>query len=239
MTETVRVVIQARMNSSRLPGKIMAPLAGRPLLAQVVARLEAAGHAAFKTGAPMWEVLVATSTAPADDATEYFCRELGAACFRGPEDDVLARYVAAGESLADDDLVVRATADNPLYCPLRTAAIVAEHLRIGADYTCIESLSYVVPEVIRAGALRTMARLAIDAQHREHVTPYFRQTPGRFRVAPLPQTWQGLRPDIRLTVDTRAELERMAWIFERLGADGPLFPLEDVYELCDKALGKV
>ena len=233
MARTVRVVVQARMNSSRLPGKIMAPLAGRPMLAQVVGRLEAAGQLTSEVGSTRWEVLVATSTARDDGATQGLCRELRVACFRGPEDDVLARYVAASEDLADDDLVVRATADNPLYCPRRTASIVAEHLRTGADYTCIENLSYVVPEVMRAGALRAMARLATDAHCREHVTPFFRRTPDRFRVRQLPPSWKGLRPDIRLTVDTQAEHERMAWIFERLGVDGPLFSLDDVYALCD------
>jgi spore coat polysaccharide biosynthesis protein SpsF len=233
MAETVRVVVQARMNSSRLPGKIMSPLAGRPMLAHVVGRLEATSQLTSEIGSARWEVLVATSTARADGATQRFCRELGVACFRGSEDDVLARYVAASDDLTDDDLVVRATADNPLYCPRRTASIVAEHLRTGADYTCIENLSYVVPEVMRAGALRTMARHTIDAHCREHVTPFFRQVPGPFRVRQLPPSWRGLRPDIRLTVDTQAEYERMAWIFERLGGDDPLFSLEDVYASCD------
>jgi spore coat polysaccharide biosynthesis protein SpsF (cytidylyltransferase family) len=233
MAETVRVVVQARMNSSRLPGKIVAPLAGRPMLAHVVRRLEAAGRFTLEVGSTRWEVLVATSTARDDGSTQDLCRELRVACFRGPEDDVLARYVEASEDLADDDLVVRATADNPLYCLRRTASIVAEHLRTAADYTCIENLSYVVPEVMRAGALRAMARLATDAHCREHVTPFFRLTPDRFRVRQLPPSWKGLRPAIRLTVDTQAEHERMAWIFERLAVDGPLFSLDDVYALCD------
>jgi spore coat polysaccharide biosynthesis protein SpsF len=233
MAETVRIVVQARMNSSRLPGKIISPLAGRQMLAHVVGRLKAAWQLTTEIGSTRLEVLVATSTARDDGATEKLCHELGVACFRGPEDDVLARYVAASEDLADDDLVVRATADNPLYCPRRTASIVAEQLRTGADYTCIENLSYVVPEVMKAGALRTMARLALDADCREHVTPYFRRASCPFRVRQLSPSWQGLRPDIRLTVDTQAEYDRMAWIFERLGGDDPLFPLEDVYALCD------
>ncbi len=233
MAKTVRIVVQARMNSSRLPGKIITPLAGWPMLAHVVGRLKAAWQLTSEIGSTRWEVLVATSTARDDGATEQLCRELGVDCFRGPEDDVLARYVAASEDLADDDLVVRATADNPLYCPRRTASIVSEHLRTGADYTCIENLSYVVPEVMKVSALRTMARLTLDAHCREHVTPYFRLGSRPFRVRQLPPSWHGLRPDIRLTVDTQAEYDRMAWIFERLGGDDPLFPLEDVYALCD------
>ena len=224
----VRVVIQARMNSSRLPGKILAELAERPLLEYVVRRLQAVR---FADGSSCG-VLVATTTAAADDATEAACRRLGVGCFRGSEADVLARYVAATADLADDDVVVRATADNPLYCPRRTALIVEHHLHQRADYTCIANLSYVVPEAIRAGALRRMAAMASSAYCREHVTPFFRESGDEFRVIELPETWQGLRPDVRLTVDTPAELARMRSICESLAAEDPLVALEDVYQWC-------
>jgi spore coat polysaccharide biosynthesis protein SpsF len=229
MDQIVRVVVQARMNSSRLPGKILAPLVGRPILAHVVTRLRAA-RAYFSNSVHRWQVLVATSTASADEATESLCRELGVACFRGPEDDVLARYVAATADLADDDVVVRATADNPLYCPQRTAAIVEEHLRSAADYTCIENLSYVVPEVVRVAALRAMSDLAGDSYCREHVTPYFRQGPCGFRVKVLPADWRGLRDDIRLTVDAPGEFIEISRVLEQLQNDDAAVSLEDVYE---------
>lgn len=224
----VRIVVQARMNSSRLPGKILAELAGRPLLEYVVRRLQAARVADRRS----CEVIVATTTAAADDATEAACRRLGVGCFRGSEADVLARYVAATADLADDDVVVRATADNPLYCPRRTGRIIEQHVQQRNDYTCITNLSYVVPEVIRAGALRQMARLGISADCREHVTPYFRQQGGTFRVMQLPDNWQGLQPNVRLTVDTPAELARMRAICEATGSDDPLVALDDVYQWC-------
>ena len=166
MAGRVRVVIQARVGSTRLPSKIMAPLAGRPLLAHVVGRLQAAWRY-DDTYAREWEVTVATTTSPSDDVTERLCRELGARCFRGSEEDVLARYLAAAADLAEDDVLVRATADNPVYCPVRAAAIVAEHCATQGDYVCIENLSYVVPEVMRsrsaaadggAGEQRSMPR---------------------------------------------------------------------------------
>src|SRR3954470_8609507 len=94
-----RVVIQARMGSTRLPGKIMADLAGRPMLAHIVRRLQAA--AVFVPGT--WEVAVATSTDDADDLTEHLCHALGVPCLRGSKDDVLARYLAATAELADGD----------------------------------------------------------------------------------------------------------------------------------------
>lgn len=231
MAGRVRVIIQARMGSSRLPGKVLKPLAGRPLLWHVVQRLQSAAGFAIAPGVRTWEVTVATTTAPPDDAIEQLCLEMESGCFRGTEDDVLSRYVAAAADLAGEDTVVRATADNPLYCPERTASIVAEHLQQHNDYTCIENLSYVVPEVMQVAALRQMAAIADDRHSREHVTPFFRQKLLHFRVGQLPRGWRGLRPEIRLTVDTPEELHRMQRLFEAAGADSPLFPVEEAYEL--------
>ncbi len=234
MAARVRVIVQARMGSSRLPGKILAPLAGRPLLAHVVRRLQAAAQHDDATADRRWEITVATTTSPLDDATERLCRELNIGCFRGSEDDVLARYVAAAADLAADDAVVRATADNSAYCPKRAAMIVAEHASRESDYTCIEKLSYVVPEVMRVAALRRVSEQAGDAYCREHVTPYFRQPTNDFRVTQLPPTWQALQPGIRLTVDTAEELRRMERLFEAAGCDG-LFSLERAYEVFHQA----
>lgn len=220
---TVRVVVQARMQSSRLPGKVLADLAGRPMLDYTLGRLAAACG-------ERWQVVVATSISAADDLIENACLELGITCVRGSEADVLARYIAATADLADGDIVVRATADNPLYCPQRTAAIVDEHLRRGSDYTCVEQLSYVVPEVVGVGALRVMAELARDARCREHVTPYFREAEHSFRVHQLPSDWHDLRPEVRLTVDTPEDLTRMQEICGAFTAEGLLFPVEKVYE---------
>ncbi len=230
MSSRVRIIIQARIESSRLPGKIMAKLAGEPMLTHVVRRLEATRN----FGRLEVEVMVATTVNTADDPTESLCSDLGVRCFRGPVQDVLARYVAAAADLSNRDVVVRATADNPLYCPLRTAKIIASHLHRQADYTCIRNLSYVVPEVMQVGALRTMASLARNPHCREHVTPYFREEANEFRVEMLPERWQGLRPETLLTVDTRKEYERMTRLFCALGEHGSLFPLEEIYNYCDQ-----
>jgi spore coat polysaccharide biosynthesis protein SpsF len=218
------------MDSSRLPGKIAAPLCGLPLLGRVVRRLRAAqGHLPLEL-----RVLVATTTNRADDITVSLCRDLHVDFFRGSEDDVLDRYLAATARLDEDRTIVRATADNPLYCPQRTAKIILQHQASGADYTSIEDLSYVVPEVMRVGALRRMARRAASPFCREHVTPYFRQHPEEFRVTRLSPTWEGLRPEVRLTVDTPEELQRMAAIYAALGRDNDTFSLEQVYEFCQR-----
>jgi spore coat polysaccharide biosynthesis protein SpsF len=235
MVGRVRVIIQARMGSSRLPGKVKALLAGHPLLEQVVRRLQSAARRGSVADSLPWEVTIATTTSPVDNAIVQLCRDLAVGCFRGPEEDVLARYVAAAEDLAGDDTVVRATADNPLYCPERSAAIITRHLRGRNDYTCIENLSYVVPEVMQVAALRRMALLASDQYCREHVTPFFRQGVNEFRVEQLPSTWRGLRPEIRLTVDTPEELRRMNRLFASAGGGDSLFSLEQAYAASEQA----
>ncbi len=203
----------------------MAPLAGQPLLSHVIRRLQAATR--WLPHSP--QVMVATTSLDDDDLTAAFCRRLEVACYRGSSGDVLSRYVAASADLGDEDIVIRATADNPAYCPLRTAAIVREHISGGADYTCVRGLSYVAPEVMRVGALRAMARQALDPECREHVTPYFRRDRAGFHTLFLPERWLRLRPEIRLTVDTPAELAWMDALFTALGCDRRLPLLEEFY----------
>jgi spore coat polysaccharide biosynthesis protein SpsF len=224
------VIIQARIGSTRLPGKIFAPLAGKPLLWHVARRLETAGS---WMSAP-WEIRVATTDQKEDDDTARWCAQEGIAVTRGPAEDVLARFVLASEDLADEEIILRATADNPLYCPRRTAGIVAAHQAAGVEYSCIRDLSYVVPEVIRVGALRRMAGKDLTADCREHVTPYFRRPPHGFRTQELPPTWQGLRPRTRLTVDTPEELARMQGLFNACSRRGLLFSLEEAYRYVEE-----
>ncbi len=233
MDAAVRVVVQARMGSTRLPGKTAATLAGHPLLEHVVRRLEAAGREFGSS----WDVQVATTVRPEDDRTERLCRDLGVRCFRGDTHDVLARYLAATADMDDNATAVRATADNPLYCPRRTAAIVREHLKHEVDYTSIRELSPTVPEVFRVGALRHMARVAVDPYQREHVTPFFRQFPWSYRVRLLSTHWQGLRPELPLTIDTPSDLARLQELFGAMSARDSLFPVEDAFRWCDAHLG--
>ena len=226
----MRVIVQARMGSTRLPGKILAPFAGQPLLWHVVRRLEMAGT---WVGQP-WEVFVATTEEPADDLTCQWCEHHNVPVLRGEAEDVLGRFVMASEDLAEDDTILRATADNPLYCPRRTAGIVAAHLKAGVEYTCIRDLSYVVPEVVQVGALRRMAAKATSPEYREHVTPFFRRPPNGFRTQELPPGWQGLRGKTRLTVDTAEELSRMQSLFNACSRRGLLFSLEEAYDYVDE-----
>jgi len=222
------VMIQARMGSQRMPGKILAPLAGIPLLAHVVRRLQIAASA----DADSWEVRVATTSLSADDLTEAWCEHWQVPCHRGSNEDVLARYCSAAADLDDQDLLIRATADNPLYCPRRTRDLWQSHCLANVDYSCVRNLSYVVPEVMKVSALRRMEALAQDSYCREHVTPYFRQPDVPFRVQQFEPAWNGLQSQWRLTIDTFQEYVRMRQLFERLQCRDREPTLNDVYEDC-------
>ncbi|MBM3946471.1 MAG: spore coat protein, partial [SAR202 cluster bacterium] len=126
MTAKVVAIVQARMGSSRLPGKVLLPLGGRPVLWHVTQRLAAARS--------LDGTLIATSVLPLDDAIADAAASWGVPWCRGSEGDVLDRYYQAACQAAAD-VVVRLPADKPLLHPGLVDEAVAEHLRVGADYT--------------------------------------------------------------------------------------------------------
>lgn len=229
---TIRIVLQARMGSRRRPGKTLADIGGRPLLTRCLERLATV----CRRGGPAWQLVVATSTAASDDAVARLAEQLGYLCLRGSEEDVLARYLQATADLADDDVVVRATADNPLYCPQRTFRLVAEHLAVDEEYTGLDPLSPLVPEVIRVGAFREMAaRTDLDNYCHEHVTPFFRRDGAPFRARRLRPDWSDIDPTIRLTVDTPEDIAAMDRLYRTLIAltgedDAPSWTLDQIQQ---------
>jgi spore coat polysaccharide biosynthesis protein SpsF (cytidylyltransferase family) len=213
---TVAAVIQARMSSSRLPGKSVAPLAGTPLLAWVAARAARAELVDV--------VAVATSDDPGDDPIADIADRLGVRCVRGSLSDVLDRYRLAVEVLAPD-VVVRLAADCPLVDPaivdLGVRTLTSEH----ADYVST-NLAGEFPhgldvEVARADALLTAAAEAVDPAEREHVMPFLYRQRDRFRCVAVPAPEWARHPELRLTVDQPEDLDVVQVIVARLGG-GPL-----------------
>jgi spore coat polysaccharide biosynthesis protein SpsF (cytidylyltransferase family) len=219
------------MNPSRHPAKPLADIAGKPLLVRCFERLAAARS----LGGMAWQLSVATSKNPADDPIAELAAAHGYRCFRGPEDDVLARLLTATADLAPHDVLVRATANHPLVCPQRTVRLVTEFLQSKGDYRGVDPLSSVVPEAIRVAALRAAAT-AEDLQdvERMDVTPYFRRPKLSLRVRSLPPNWAGIDPELRLAVDTEADIAAMNRLYRELislaGDDRPgNWTLEQVY----------
>ncbi len=189
----VVVVIQARMASSRLPGKVLLPLDDRPMLAWVV-------HAARRV-AQAHQVVVATTTQPEDDAVEQWCTAHGVPCYRGAALDVLDRYYRAAQAF-EAQVVVRLTAD----CPFLDPGLIDELLdRFLQAVPPLDFAANRLPppwgrsfpigldaEVMTAAALARAWREAREPHHREHVTPYFyeRASVEALRFRPQGPRWR-------------------------------------------------
>jgi spore coat polysaccharide biosynthesis protein SpsF len=207
---TIAAIVQARMGSTRLPGKVLMDLGGEPVLARVVNRVRRATLVA--------DVVVATTGSAADEAIVRECEGLRTRCFRGSELDVLDRYYQTARACGAE-VVVRITSD----CPLIDPALVDETIRVfldqHADYGC-----NVVPrtyprgldtEVFTMGALERAWREARQPHQREHVTPYFVEHPELFRVASACGTAD--YSAYRWTLDTAQDLELLRAVCSRLG----------------------
>jgi spore coat polysaccharide biosynthesis protein SpsF len=210
----VTVVVQARMGSTRLPGKVLRPLAGRPMLALMLARL-----------APLRDagVIVATSELDRDDPIADLCEHEGVPCVRGAESDVLARFVAAADAHPADH-IVRLTADCPLIDPGLVRAVIDTHIAARADYTS-NTLLRTFPdgldvEVMRFATLQEAGTRAAESDEREHVTPFVVRRPEQFRLA----AHLGPRDleDERWTVDTAEDFAFVEHALSLLG--DPLTP---------------
>lgn len=210
----VVAIIQARMGSTRLPGKVMMDLAAEPMLVRVVNRVLRANT--------LDETVVATTTNSADDCILSLCQQRGWAVFRGSEEDVLDRYYQAA-TVHNADAIVRIASDCPLIEPQIIDAIVVEYCRCypGLDYVSngIE-LSY--PRGLDAGimsarVLETAWREAGDKESREHVITYIRHHPGRFRIRNVSSDTD--YSHMRWTVDTPEDLDFVRKIYGSFSDD--------------------
>ena len=214
-------IIQARMGSSRLPGKVLMDLAGYPVLFHVVQR-------SSQMGTDL--VLVATSSRPADDPIANLCDHHAWPCFRGSEEDLLDRYYQAAREY-DAEHVIRVTADNPLVCPTQARVVLSHHLSESADYTHMEGLPLGASvEVIFFPALERAWREARRPEEREHVTPYLYKS-GLFKQERLHAPVELRAPELRLTVDEQDDLELMRRIYARLYHEDDIISLNDVVAL--------
>ncbi len=218
----VVAIVQARMGSSRLPGKVLARAAGKTLLEHLVERLR---HARTLS-----DIVIATTTQTSDDPIEAEATRLGVSCFRGDEDDVLARFEGAASS-SHADVIVRVTADCPLLDPHEVDTVVTALLNAlpRPDYAA-NSAPYVrkIPlglsvEVMTRDALARAFREGRDKHHREHVTPYLYELPGRFTTLVIhpPRDLSHLR----LTVDTAEDFSVVSTVLEAIAHESDRYSL--------------
>lgn len=218
-------ISQARMGSTRLPGKVMLPILGRPMLEWHLLRLRYARQ--------IDRIVVATTTEPQDDAIVELCGSLGIASFRGSESDVLSRYAGAA-ALSSAATVVRVTSD----CPLIDAGLVDLAVagygakRPGIDYLRLAPEDFprgLDTEVFSAKALAAADREAAEPAEREHVTPYIYRRPQRFRCDRLRGSER--LGDHRWCVDETADYQLVCRMIEALAPTAIDFTWQDCLAL--------
>ncbi|HPI91490.1 MAG TPA: NTP transferase domain-containing protein [Deltaproteobacteria bacterium] len=210
MTRVV-AIIQARMGSSRLPGKVLMPIAGKSVLWHIIHRL--------RKCTTLDAIAVATSTAPADDPIVAFAGTEHIECVRGPEDNVLERYVIAADRLKAD-IIVRVTGDAPLIDPPTIDLMVRTLQETGADFCAGEPGVPCIHEgfdPFSAAALkRIMEEGSGDPAAREHVIAYFRKHPERFTRCTIPIAPDHQFSGARISVDTPADFFFLEQVYARL-----------------------
>jgi len=212
-------IVQARMSSSRLYGKVLADLCGDTMLGRVVARLRAA-----KT---IDRIVVATSTEPTDDPIMVEAGRLGCGVHRGSIDDVLARYVGAARRFRAD-AYVRITSDCPLIDPDVVDAVVAA--LPGYDYASnTHARTYprgLDVEAFYADTLERIGRLATSPAAREHVTAFAMERPALFKINQVCADADD--SDLRWTVDTADDLSLIRTLYSRFDLGSAIRPYYEV-----------
>ena len=222
-------IVEARMRSSRLPGKVLRPILGRPMLQHLVERLRRART--------LDGIVVATTADSSDDPVEALTSALGVGLFRGSEEDVLGRVLEAAHR-APADVIVEVTGDCPLVDPALVDQLVVLYRTGGYDYVS-NVLERTYPrgmdvQVFATTALEAADRATGDPVHREHVSLYIYEHPETFRLHNVRSGLPAAQADLRLTVDTAEDLALVTAIFEALQPSRPGFSLSDILALLER-----
>jgi spore coat polysaccharide biosynthesis protein SpsF len=223
---TSLAILQARVSSSRLPGKVLLPILGEPMLFRQIERIRRARN--------IDQLVVATSTDASDDVLAAACAARGIACFRGSLDDVLDRFYQAAVSF-QPDTVVRLTGDCPLADPELIDRVIELHGQGGYDFVS-NAIEPTFPDgldaaVFRFELLEQAWREAKLPSEREHVTLFMRHHPERYKIASFkgPQD----RSHMRWTVDEATDFAFVSAIYQRLYPAKPDFSSADIYRLLE------
>lgn len=222
----ILAIIQARMGSSRLPGKVLKEIMGRPVLWHVINRVSRSKL--------INEVVVATTYQKEDLAIVEHCASQGIRVFVGSDDDVLDRYYQVAK-LCRPDHIVRITADCPLHDPAVIDMVIQKHLDLDNDYTS-NTLEETFPdgldcEVFKFSALEQAWKNAKLVSEREHVTPYIKKGK-QFKKYSIVDSVD--HSQYRWTLDMDKDFSFISKIFEELYQDDPNFDKDDIYQLLER-----
>ena len=226
MSVRIDATIQARMAASRLPGKMLLPVADRPLLARIVERI--------RQSALIDRIIVATSTSPQDDVLASLAADLGVACFRGSEDDVLGRVVGAFDAF-DVDVHVEFQGDNALPDAWLIDSAIGVFLkhRDDVDYVSTALKTTYPPgtevSVYAADTLRRAESVKLDIP-REHVGPHIYRRPELFRCHGLEAPPWLHEPDMHFEVDTAEDYDVVCRLYEHFLPANPGFTIAQAIE---------
>lgn len=209
------IIIQARTGSTRLPGKILLPFNGERRIIDILI-----GN--IRRACPDKTLVLATTLRPQDDVLEQVAREAGVHCYRGDEEDVLARFIGAAEAFGLER-IIRVCSDNPFLQAETFHTLLAEHDARGGDYVSyafadgrptIKSHLGLFAELTTLDALRRAAAATDEKLYHEHVTIYLYTHPDDFRVhlLPLPVELEG-RLDLRFTLDTQEDFTLLQTLY--------------------------
>ena len=229
MPERIGAIVRARMGSSRLPGKSLKLIAGKPLLAHLIDRL--------KLYSRIDEIVIATTTDSIDDPICVLAQEMGVKHFRGSEEDCLLRVLQAAKKW-NIDTIIELTGDNPLM-ELSVLDGLIELFSTGKYDYVANNLKRTYPRGIAAKIFRTRDLEAIenitkDPAEREHVSLYFYEHPEKYRLGNLEAPVELARPELRFTVDTQEDFDFVSKVFGSFYPKTEKFTLAEALRVVDK-----
>ena len=217
----ISAIIQARMASTRLPGKTMKLLAGKPLIQHVIDRLSFSNT--------IDNIILATSVSASDDALSAWANDYGVSCYRGSEFDVLDRYYHAA-LVHNSSVVVRVTADDPFKDPFLIDSVVSFFRQYQLDFAYNNNPpSYpegLDVEVFNFASLKKAAFASSDSFEREHVTQYFYRNPELFLQKNF--CYKQNLSQLRWTIDTEVDYQMAQIVYNHLYVDGSIFTFHDI-----------
>lgn len=221
------IIIQARIGSTRLPGKVLKKINGKTILYYVVERV--------KKSKMMNQIIIATTNKKKDNIIVKEAEKLNVNSFRGNEEDVLERYYQAAKKY-NADIIVRITSDCPLIDAEIIDEIIIKHIENKADYTA-NVINRTFPrgldtEVFNFNVLELTNKLAKEKYHREHVTTFIRENPRRFKLQNIQAYDKIRRPDIRITIDTKEDFKLISKIVNNF--KDIEFKIEDVIDFLNE-----